>query len=186
MAALSTQGQSDTISSSSEKKIRYTNSFLAGALLGKKGNGSYTSITTIHGIRYNRLAAGLGTGYEGYTDWRVLPIFGSVSYDFVGIKQNSFFVQVNGGYSIAYHTAEREDYQEYERGKGKTFSGLIGYRIKANKFSIYISSGYKFQRIKYSYSPIYWWDSSGELDPPKTTVQRDMERFIVQIGFGLN
>lgn len=184
LTAFTLAAQPDSVSSDNHAKIRYSNSFQAGALLGKKGNGSYTTLTTIHGIRYNRLGIGLGTGYEGYTEWRTLPLFAAVSYDFVKVKDNAFFVQFNGGYSLAYRTAEYEDNRDYDVDGGQTFAGILGYRIKTNKLSISFSSGYKFQRIKYSYTPSLWW--GGDVAAPVTSVERDMERFVVQIGVGIN
>lgn len=184
LTAFTLAAQPDSVSSNHHNHIKYSNSFLAGALLGKKGNGSYTTLTTVHGMRCNRLSAGLGTGYEGYTEWRTLPLFAAVSYDFAKVKDNAFFVQFNGGYSFAYRTAEYEDNRDYDIDGGKTFSGILGYRIKTNKLSIYISSGYKFQRIKYSYTSSFWWNA--DVAAPVTTVERDMERFVVQIGVGIN
>ncbi len=184
MTAFTLAAQSDTVSSKHSNQIRYSNSFHVGALIGKKGNGSYTSLSTVHGIRYNRLGAGLGVGYDGYTGWRTLPIVAAISYDFAKVKNNAFFVQFNGGYSFAYRTEEYEDNLDYDIDGGQTFAGLLGYRIKTDKLSIHISSGYKFQRIKYSYTPSFWWYA--DVAAPVTSVERDMERWVVQIGIGIN
>lgn len=184
MAAFTVAAQSDTASTNLSSQIRYSNSFHVGALLGKKGNGSYVSLSTIQGIRYNRIGAGLGAGYDGYTGWRTLPVFAAISYDFAKIKNNAFFVQFNGGYSFAYHTDEYEDNLSYDTDGGQTFAGILGYRIRTDKLSIHISSGYKFQRIKYSYTPVFWWYA--DVPAPVTSVERDMERWVIQIGIGIN
>src|SRR5688500_17542250 len=82
-------------------KVRYFYNFLAGGLLGDEGQGTGFSISTIHGVRKNRLALGAGVGYDSYYDWRAIPAFGSISYDFAKVKRNAFYLQVNAGYSYA-------------------------------------------------------------------------------------
>lgn len=167
--------------SSFSKKPTYFYTVHAGGLLAKKGNGSSLTTSTIHGIRYKNLAFGIGLGYDAYLEWRALPVFGSVSYDFAHIRRNTFFVQMNAGYSQAWNPLSDDDQFIFDERGGMVIHPLVGYRISSDKFSVYLTAGYKFQRIEYEQTPRWWiWGYPGS----KTTVVRDIERISIQIGFG--
>jgi hypothetical protein len=165
----------------SKNKIRYYDSFLAGGLLGKSGQGSGISCAMIHGIRINRLATGAGVGFDSYRDWKTMPLFGTASFDFARIKNNAFFIQVNGGYARAWDVLRENFEPVYDKlsGKGMIHS-MVGYRISLKQYSIYISAGHKFQRIEYSYNPMPWSSVPGS----NVFVEEDMNRVVVQLGFG--
>lgn len=169
------------------QKIRYWNNFLFGGLTGD--HKTDFSFATTHGIRLGRMAVGLGIGLDAYGDWKVFPMFASASFDFARIKNNALFVQMNGGYGRANYTAERRDGgPAIENGGGKMLNPMLGYRIKADRFRIYIAMGYKFQRNKYTYH--YDYNTAlidfapGAYQSPRYSVQEDMQRFVVQMGFG--
>ena len=168
------------------RKIRYWNNFLLGGLVGDHKE-TFFSFATTHGVRLGRLAVGLGTGLDAYGDWKVIPMFASASFDFARIKNDALFIQMNGGYGRAIYTGEDRlgIPAGVENGGGKMFNPMLGYRIKADRFRIYIAMGYKFQRNKYAYdynNPIYSSFAPAEL--PTYTVQEDMQRFVLQMGFG--
>jgi hypothetical protein len=165
----------------SKKKIHYFNSFLAGGILGKSELGSGATFSMIHGIRLHRLRAGAGIGLDAYRDWKMLPVFGSVSFDVAKIKNNAFYLQLNAGFSKAWEVKKENFEQEYDRLSGRGMAqSMIGYRIGLHQYAIYIAAGHKFQRITYSYNPMPWSSVPGS----NIFVEEDMNRFVVQLGFG--
>ena len=168
-----------------DRKIRYWNNFLLGGLRGDHKE-VFFSLTTTHGVRLGRLAVGLGAGMDAYGDWKVFPMFASASFDFARIKNDAFFIQMNGGYGRAIYTGgDREGTPGVDNGGGKMLNPMLGYRIKADRFRIYIAMGYKFQRNRYTYgyiNPI--WSSFAPYESPRYSVQEDMQRFVLQMGFG--
>ncbi len=164
--------------------VRYSNNFLMGGILSKRGEGTTFTFSTTNGIRYKRLAAGLGMGYDAYLEWRALPVFISTSYDFGVSKRNrnnALFIQFNYGYATTYYAPERDGQPEYTSTVGLMFNPNIGYRIKADKFRIYIQAGYKHQRNSYQYDS-WWWGNTGST----IFVDQKINRMVVQLGFGLN
>ncbi|MBL7858337.1 MAG: hypothetical protein JNM57_11665 [Cyclobacteriaceae bacterium] len=172
----------------SQNGIRYTNSFLSGGLFGEKGNGNTLSFSTIHGIRYGRWMTGVGIGYDTYLDWNVMPLIGAISFDFDRVGKNAMYIQLAGGYGIPWQREiELEGSPSYEASGGHMINPMLGYRIKVDRYSLYVSAGYKFQRINYSYSNQYWWWWGDSPLPTSTShIQQDMNRISIQIGFGLH
>jgi len=169
-------------SSVSKNKVIYFNSFLAGAAFGKTESGSGPSFLMTHGVRMNRLALGAGVGFDSYLDWKTVPVVGSIYFDFAKIKQNAFFILFNVGYSNARRIKGVDPvFDENVRG-GEMINSLVGYRIKTNQFSLYISAGHKFQKVIHSYNPTPWSGVPGS----KVTIEENMNRMVIQIGFGLH
>jgi hypothetical protein len=112
-----------------------------------------------------------------------VPVFGSVNIDFAKVKENAFFVQLNAGYAEAYRITEDEWLGGTKEYGGEMISSLVGYRITARKFSLYISAGHKFQKTHFSYNYELWRSS---LPASITRVEESINRVIVQIGFGLH
>lgn len=176
----SAQSESDK---PSKWKVIYYNNFLAGGLIGESGKGSGVTFSTTHGIRTNRLSVGAGLGFDSYFDWKTIPIFGSIEYDFAKIKRNAFFLQFNAGYADAERTNREEWVTEYREYGGEMVSFMLGYKIRAEKFSLYVLAGHKFQEANFSYNPQPW---SSFAYPPNYAVEENMNRFVVQLGFGLH
>lgn len=167
-----------------KKKLKYFNSFLAGGLMGETGKGTGVTLSTIHGVRLNRVAFGAGVGFDSYFDWKTLPVFGSVSYDIGKVKSNALFVQFNAGYAEAWLVKDEEAWMPANRDYGGTMvSSLMGYRITKEKFSLYVMAGHKFQRAHSSYESEPW-SSFAPLFSRR--MEEDMNRLVVQIGFGLH
>jgi hypothetical protein len=155
----------------------------AGGLF-EKDKAPSLSVSTIHGMRHKRLAAGLGIGYDAYTEWRSMPVFASLSYDLSGSRnQNALFIQLNTGFSKAWiPEADGGEFNFHEKG-GTMVHPLVGYRIRTEKFRLYFSAGYKFQNLKYEQSTNWWtWGSASS----RSMVNRKVERLSIQIGFGLH
>lgn len=157
--------------------LAYFLSVHAGGLLGKNGQGSSLTTSLIQGVRYKRMALGLGVGYDAYVDWRTLPVFASLSGDIFHVRENAFFLQLNAGYCKIWNPAFADDSFYFYDGPHPSINALAGYRICAGKYDVYLSAGYKFQRIRYGWS----WGGPGS----RTFVERDIKRVSVQIGFGI-
>lgn len=177
VGSLSASAQADSLVS----KATYFNSVYAGGLLAKKGNGISLSASTIHGIRKNRLASGVGIGYDVYIDWQTLPVFASVGYDLSKPGKNDFFIQIMVGYAKAWVPETENSWYVYESKGGRIIHPLIGYRIHSNQFSLYFTAGYQWQRISYE-EKIRGWDNPSS----RVTIQREIQRISVQLGFGLH
>lgn len=150
----------------------------AGGLFGKKGNGSSLTTAVVQGVRYQRFALGAGIGYDAYQDWQTLPMFGSLSYDILKKRKNIFFLQLHAGYSKAWNPFTNEQQISSGLEAGRLFHPQIGYRLTSGKLNVSLSVGYKFQRLKYESTPMWWgWGT-------KTTVKRDIERLSFQLGIG--
>lgn len=194
--SVSAEGQSDS-SATDKRRAGYFNYFGSGALIGKKGYGVTTSFSTIHGVRLNGVAIGLGAGYDdynrvdlsdpwGYTyfmRWKAVPLFLSLSADFGKIRDNVLFFQFNGGYTLM-RAMKRENMRVVEDSEGGVMiNPSLDYRITSGKHRIYIGAGYKMQRNRYEYNSYPWmWGA------PESTisVKETMQRMEVHIGFGWN
>lgn len=166
-----------------KRKLSYFNTFLAGGLIGEKGNGTGVTLSTIHGVRLKRAAFGAGIGFDSYFDWKTLPIFGSVSFDFGKIRSNALFVQFNAGYAETWLVRDEEEWMPPYREYGGTMvASSLGYRITKERFSLYVMAGHKFQRAHITYEPMLW---STFAPTVRQRIEEDMNRLVVQIGFGL-
>jgi hypothetical protein len=164
---------------SSSLRPVYFNSIEVGGLLAKKGDGTSLAASMIHGLRIKNLSVGLGIGYDAYPEWRTLPVFGSVGYDFARVKKNKLFLQLNGGRSKNWNPQPDDSAFIYADEGGWIVHPVVGYRISSESFSLYLTAGYKFQKIQYGQSN-RWWNNNGI----KTTVERNIERISIQLGFG--
>lgn len=154
-------------------------SIYSGGLLGNKGDGTFLSASSVQGVRYKRLALGIGIGYDSYFEWRTLPIFASFGYDLFSGKNRAFFVQVNSGYSRAWNPRPDEEVFILEEEGGYFFHPLAGYRVSKEKLSVTVTAGYKIQDLTYAQIPR--WQSWGLT---RVTTSREIRRFSLQIGIG--
>lgn len=178
--SLFAQGDSTAVS---PRKIIYFNNFLAGGLFGEQSQGSGLSLLTTHGIRMNRWALGAGVGFDSYLDWKTIPVFGSMSFDFGKVKSNAFFLQFNAGHADAWRINKEDIYADYRQSGGKMISTLVGYRITKERFSLYMLAGHKFQQTHFSYNPEPW---SSFAPQSSVYIEESINRLVVQIGFGLH
>ena len=154
----------------------------SGALLGKNGHGTSATASVLQGVRYKRASLGVGVGYDAYREWRTLPIFAALAYDFVRSPNRAFFVELNTGFSKGWSTAGDESEFIYDSEGGFFYHPQIGYRTHHGRLTIYLAAGYKFQRLQYGETPRSWiWGyPSGSVQ-----VVRDIERLSIQMGIGL-
>jgi len=153
-----------------------------GLLIAKKMVDTAPSISMMQGIRYQRFALGVGVGYDRYGDWKTLPVFTGVSYDFIQKPRHAFSLQMNTGYSKAWRLRDDETRQESGGAGGYFYHPSIAYRAGSGKVSIHISAGYKIQNVQYDGLPSWW---SGWYWPHQVTVSQTMERLTFLIGIGL-
>jgi hypothetical protein len=108
----------------------------------------------------------------------MVPVFGSISFDFLPYRANSFFIQLNMGNSIAWNPAfDDNDFMTYDVKDNFYLNPVLGYRIVSEKINVQVCGGYKFQRLEYRMA----WGG-----PNNTYVRRDMTRVSIQLGFGFN
>jgi hypothetical protein len=171
--------QSDSTKVSAPKKVVYFNNLLVGGLFGDT-NG--LSVSTTHGVRIKRFAVGAGVGFDSYGRWETASIFGVASYDFVKIKNNAFYLQFAAGHSNANKVETEEWWSDYKESGGLMINTMLGYRITARHFSLYIQAGHKFQEAHYSYNPQPWSSTWGSTN----FVDEEINRVVFQLGFGFH
>jgi hypothetical protein len=159
-------------------RITYQNRFSAGVLFGGESHLVTGSLTTIHGIAMRNWAIGIGTGIEGYERWRIIPVFASMTYNFGTLRDNDIFVQLDAGHSFGRWLQPVDGVAYEDRPEGLMINSMVGYQIAKGKLKVYISAGYKLQRLNYAYR-IEWWDTI------HYNVKENLNRFFLQIGFGL-
>lgn len=153
-----------------------------GLLIAKKMIGTAPSIAMTQGIRYKRFTLGVGVGHDSYEDWRTVPVFTGVSYNFVQKAGHAFSVQMNTGYSKAWRQRSGEMQEEYRDAGGYFYHPSVGYSAGSGKVSIHISAGYKIQNVQYDATPPWW---SSWRSPDQITVSHTMERLTFLVGIGL-
>lgn len=190
----------DTVENS--RRIEYFFNVQSGALIGKAPSGDLIGCTdcgeskeitfstaTIHGITIGKkLRTGLGIGFDSYSDWKTLPLFGSVSWDLLGTKNtHALFIQANYGWSKPWRVKSGWDNPTSVEG-GQMASAQIGYRIKYHDATISLAVGPKTQRVyRYFEYPTYYYLSDGTMvegTPSKTTIKEDLGRFMISLSVG--
>ena len=166
-----------------EKRHRYFNVFQSGGLFGKKDREASVTFSTFHGVQLQSVRLALGTAYDSYEQWRVVPVYAMVSVDLARIKANYLYLSLAGGIGKAWYGKQNEWEPDFNADRAIAFSPVLGYRILADKWNINISAGYKWQRIDYSYSNQYW---DAYYRNATYSVEQVMERIVIQLGFGLN
>jgi hypothetical protein len=167
-----------------EKPHRYFNLFQSGALLAEKDKGTSFTFSTYHGLQFNTMRVALGSGYDSYQRWKVLPINAMFAIDLAKIKENALYLAVSGGYCRVWQRKLNEFDAIYDADDGVNVSPTLGYRILADKWNINFSVGYKYQRINYTYTSYSWYGAY--VGQPVYSVDEALQRMVVQIGFGLN
>lgn len=160
-------------------RANYYNSFQSGGLFGKKDKGASFTFSTTHGIQLRSVRLGLGIGYDSYQRWRVLPLFGQVCWDFAPIRDNVIFLSGTGGHAWGSFRQQNEFEPDYHGARGWLINPSLGYRIRADKWDITMSAGYRWQRLNYNHLA-FWWGGS------EVFVKETIERVVLQIGFGIH
>lgn len=160
-------------------RIAYCNRFSSGVLLGGESGIMTGSLTMSHGVAIGRWSLGAGTGVEGYERWRTMPVYGSLTYHAREPGRNGVYVQMNVGHSFGWwrqSTTEGIVYEDHPGGL--MINPMIGYQLAGEKINVFLSAGYKHQRISYAYG-IEWWEQV------HYRVDEKLSRFYFQIGLGI-
>ena len=152
-----------------------------GGLLGGEGQGSSFTTSLIQGVRINKFAVGIGLGHDAVAEWLTLPVWASTRIDFAKADLNNFYLQFDVGYAKAWLPSIDENQFTYREKGGIMVHPQVGYRINADKVKVYLSIGYKLQRISYEQTSTWGWGGASN----KYYIVRDIERVSIQIGFGL-
>lgn len=175
----------------------YFNYLQSGMLLGKSGTGSSVTISTVHGLRMKRFSFGIGIGYDDYSrntidyylyqpaiydNWRSMPVFAAVSYDWLSLKNGALFLQVNAGYAKMWERRTGEIDRASDVKGGFLFNPMTGVRINAANMRLYILAGYKIQRNSYKFDDGGIWSYPGRL----ISIEESLGRAVIKIGFGIN
>jgi hypothetical protein len=186
-------------------RVKYFNSLKSGVLIGGYspygGTSSDISVSAAHGIRWGRWSAAGEVGVDRYSAWTVVPLGLGVTCDlFTNIHAKSKCSQIHGPNSREGHERKNALYVSLstsrpihfnppgEGGNSNTeysdswgFNPALGYRIRADKASLYVQVGYKSQSL----TTTYWYDiGNGNRNTYSST--REFRRLQVMIGFGLN
>ena len=168
----STSAQQD----STRSRIRSFASLHMGALFADAG-APYPSVALSAGVAVDRMSVSIGASYDVYHVWETLAVFVGIGWDAVRFRNATFLAQVNGGYAKAWHSTEAEILSP----GGYLVHPIVGYRLRHGRLEVYMSAGYKFQRLEYE-QRARWWGGWG---PEQVTVVQDMERVSVQLGIGI-
>jgi hypothetical protein len=186
------KGQSNPSDSLQQPKlVSYFFTVQSGALFGcsdcQAGKDISFSTSTLHGIKIGKkLRVGAGLGFDSYSDWRAVPIFGSISWDLFG-KNNKVFTQLNYGKARAWKPFGEREFGLIDTRGGRAFSTMIGYRITSGKMNIAVLAGYKFQSATAYYEyPYYSWLLSDKRfeTSNKQTIRENMNRFAISLSVG--
>ena len=168
------------VDSTIEKSGHYFNSFGGGILLGEDDEPITGSITMIHGTKVKKWRFGIGVGLEGYQEWRTLPVFFSFTFDFGAMERSALYLQLNAGYAHGWMVQdEPEGLIRSDQRAGPMLNTMFGYRIIDEKYNFTVAIGHKLQQTRYTYE-YEWWNQN------RVTVERDINRFFIQLGFGIN
>lgn len=189
----------DSISSldskTNKKKIPYFFQLQTGALVGcnncnEKKEISFTT-SMIHGLSLgNKLKIGAGIGFDSYTHWQTLPLFGSLSWDLLTDKNaNALFVQFNYGWAKPWLNKSARTYGYKDTDGGRMYGLNLGYRIRYHDLSVSFALGLKAQNMSSYYEyPTYYTSITGqqlEGTPSTQTLEEELKRlqFTMAIGW---
>jgi hypothetical protein len=177
-AILTAFGQVDSVNGA--PKVRYANSFSFGTLLGKDGDVSTFSFETIHGVRFKKVFVGLGVGYDTYTEWTVVPMIATVSFDVWTRRSNAVFIRFSGARVYADDVLRDDSGFVYSFQNGSMLYPSVGYKLSTNKCNVYFSAGYKMQTINYRQGYRWWWGGT------ETDIKREIQRITLSLGIGFH
>lgn len=167
------------------RQLRYFNNFMLGVQMEFDNNTANPSFAMLHGISIRDThAVGLGVGLDLYTYWRTLPVYASFQVNLLNKKNNTFFLQVDAGYSHAWAVDVKTDMVPPEVQGGGMLAIVPGLRLHSDRYVVNLQVGYRFQQLKFNTvnggMPPWssWWN------PIDYEVKQRINRLVVQVGFG--
>lgn len=173
------------------RKPHYFITYASGMMMGKEQMDATTvgfTTSLVQGVVVGRLRAGVGIGYDSYTQWHTMPLYGQVSYDILG-KGNALYLQVGYGYAWAWRKPGLYELPSQSKEGGKSLTAALGYRITISDIRLHFTLGYKFQSTTAvaTYLPYQYFAPDAIIAPnsSSTTVREGLNRLVFSIGIGL-
>lgn len=174
--SLQASAQSDTTFSQMSGFV----SMHSGTLFGEPGNPASISVMLMPGVRLNRVTMTAGAGCAKYSEWKTVPVFAGVGYDFLKRRHYALFVHCNAGYARAWHSSPEFYRGDIKNEGGHFYHPFFGVRVNSGRLDMYFSAGYKFQSLTYEQIPERAWAGF------KTTTRASMQRLSIQMGIGIH
>lgn len=171
------------------RKPHYFLTYTSGMMLGREQLDATTvgfTTSLVQGVVLGRFRAGAGIGYDSYTKWHTMPVYGQVSYDILG-KGNALYLQVGYGYAWAWRKPELYEPSAYSYEGGRSFTAALGYRVAVSEVRLHFTLGYKFQSATTvsTYYPYQYLADAGFAPTSSTSIREDLNRVVFSIGIGL-
>lgn len=155
-----------------------------GILTGEQdvslGNAVNFSVHTINGYRFKPwLQTGFGVGLDFQPNLHLVPFYLNVGGD-IGRSKVVPLYFMNFGYSYAEErkVQDFEVFSDVDGGRYLHFGG--GLKIKLSQMAMSLKMGYKFSDVQTSATFVDWLGRDSEV----VTVDREIRRFTVTVGFG--
>lgn len=171
------------------KKPHYFLTYASGMMLGKEQFDATTvgfTTSLVQGVVAGRFRAGAGIGYDSYTKWHTMPVYGQVSYDILG-KGNALYLQVGYGYAWAWRKPELYELPERSTEGGRSFTAALGYRVAVSDVRLHFTLGYRFQSATVStHYPYQYFATDVRFVPTSSTsIRENLNRLVFSVGIGL-
>lgn len=177
-----------TIYVSAQNKIKFSSRNYIGFLEGE--HGSKFQLQTVEGITYKTWFAGVGSGFDWYY-MRSIPVFLSLSRDFLKKGNRNFYVSADGGINFPWKDDKFPDQWSYQKEKyfpGFYWESGVGYKIgigkKTDALLLHLGYSYKFTREKADPILLYFTNPSGFYDNESTQrFDYHLRRVSLKIGW---
>lgn len=183
-----------SLQDSSKATWNYFINFQTGSLIGCKScsGGKQITFTTsiVQGVVIReRLRLGIGSGFDSYYGWQVIPLYGSLSLDLIPVqKKNAVVIQFDYGSALPKINEEFQEYGYKDVSAGRMVNTQIGYRVDYHDLKLSVMVGYKYQRLqtRYEYPTSYQtflgdWVAGA---PSRTTLSETLSRLALTVGIG--
>lgn len=164
--------------------------FHMGLMTGRAGeysrNENHLSLELITGYRFNRyLGVGLGIGYQSHTGIDAVPLFLSITGDFLNERITPYYF-VNAGYGFGIDRSE--EWENYSRvNGGLMYNPGVGFKFRLKKVYLSTSVAYRFQLAQFiTEQEVFGFNDfrgSSRFFPQERTRKFNRLEFKVGIGF---
>ena len=153
---------------------------LGGEVNVSQANTVNFSVHTINGYRFRPwLQTGLGVGLDFQPNLHIVPFYLNVGGDLGRSKVVPvYFMNLGYSYAEEREIGDFEVFQDVDGGKYFHFGG--GLKLKLSQMAMSVKVGYKLSDVQTSATFVDWLGR----DSWNTTVDRQIRRFTVTVGFG--
>lgn len=136
-----------SLAAGAQGKVAFSSRNYVGLLVGQ--TGSKFQIQTVNGIRFDTWFAGLGVGLDWYYQ-RSIPVFVSMSKDFLKKARRNFYVSGDGGMNFPWQKETNQPVWGYKTDKlvnGIYWAAGFGYKLGVGKQqdAILMQIGYSYK-----------------------------------------